>query len=161
MIFCAGRNVFWNATELRNRYLLQCVKENRLCNPAENHPSKDWWVFMWKAYEWTWWEAESAGTLWGTSNQLGENTGKKRNTQATPAFSGSKFANANRGVTTILQSLQTKFRKTWNFSLSKMLIEQICNNLLCLNISKYLHCTHLRKVTFLWNLLWKYFHEQC
>lgn len=34
-----------------------------------------------------------------------ENTGKKRSTEAIQAFSGSKFANANKGVTTILQLL--------------------------------------------------------
>lgn len=46
-------------------------------------------------------QRKSASTLGGTSNQLGG----ARSTQATPGFSGSKFANANKGVTTIPQLL--------------------------------------------------------
>lgn len=57
-------------------------------------------------------EGKSASTLQGTGDQLGENTGKKRSTEATPAFSGSKLANINKGVITKLQLLQTKYSKT-------------------------------------------------
>lgn len=106
-------------------------------------------------------EGKSSSTLQGISDQLGENMSKKRSMEATPAFSGSKFANINKGVITKLQLLQTKFSKTWNFSLSKMLIEQMHNNLVCPNTSKYLHHIYLRKVRSLWNFFWKYFHEQC
>lgn len=102
-------------------------------------------------------EGKSASTLQGTSDQLGENTGKKRSTEATPAFSGSKFANINKGVITKLQLLQTKYIKTWNFSLSKMLIEQMHNNLVCPHTSKYLHHIHLSKVRSLWNFFLKVF----
>lgn len=145
-------------------YLLQCVKENRLCKPAE----KSSLTGLMSVYVKSIWMnlVGGRGREWRHIMRNQQPTGREHRQEdkytGNPSLQWKQICKCKQGSHyNTLQLLQTKFSKTWNFSLSKMPIEQIRNNLVRLNISKYVHCTHLGKVTFLWSLLWKYFHEQC